>query len=1075
MADEEVRITASMNDDLSGALTRVGERIKHVEDEAEKLGAKGKAAGKAAASGMNDLGDAADKAGRKSETAGRQMEGAGRKAAKAGAEAAIGSEGLKKFGEAADKAGKKAGGLGSIFTALKFSGIITGVFALAGGVSALAAGAVIAIGGLAPMVGVLAGALPIMAAVKLSMLAFKLAATELKPTLDGIKNQFTALGPVIANGGLKSGLDYFSRSIHGLVKITGTGLAGLGAEIGGAAREAGNIAKSAPFLNQVSTIFAGLRPIVHSLALGLLAIGQAMLNVMQAAMPAAQLMAAFFLRMANGLRDWTAAQLASGKMTEFISNGWVLLQRVGGVVVDVLIGLFNIFRIGAGYAGGMGDSIEAAATKFRLWTGSEAGVARITKYFQDSLPALQEMGKLLGMAAGGLLAIGGNQNVAPLLAQIRTELAPALGQLVTNLSGQGGLGPALIDAATALANLFAGMDFSALTMFVQGLASILQSLVWISANVPGASFVISGLLGALIGIKLLGPVFGLIGKGADAFNWMGGALKETEKLSGGQKVFAAVVKPVGEALSTVGKSVLNFLVPALRTIAIVGVGALRTLSTALLTTPVGWVILAIMAIVGIIVLLWMKCAWFRDAVRAVWEAIKVAAMAVWNAIKVAISAVVDFFVAYWTGASAMFQSIINGIVDIAMWIWTHGIKPVVDFILWYWGMLWDIVKTVVQTAVYVIVGIFTLIAVTAKYAWEGIVAIAQWAWNTILLPIFQFIGFTATAMWQGVLMIAQIVWNAIVATVQWVWNTILLPIFQFIGFTASAMWQGILIIAQFVWNAIVAVVQWVWTTFLQPVFTTIGSAGSALWSVISSAASAVWGVITSGWNAVWGFLSGIWDKLKGAGTGVWDAIKSAASAVGDVVKGVWNGIVDTFKGVWNWIAKGWNNIPDIHVPDWIPLIGGKTFGLPKLPLLWHGGEAPGGVAIVGEHGPEPLVVGGQFAGMVGQNGPEIAKIPAGGYVVPNLATLSALPGLAKSIPAGVASAVARSVPGYAPAVASSGNGALAREVRNLASAVAAQPPPIYATSSNVRAEVEDALRTIRREDAARGRYDYGRG
>ncbi|MCM8552347.1 hypothetical protein [Streptomyces sp. STCH 565 A] len=44
--------------------------------------------------------------------------------------------------------------------------------------------------------------------------------------------------------------------------------------------------------------------------------------------------------------------------------------------------------------------------------------------------------------------------------------------------------------------------------------------------------------------------------------------------------------------------------------------------------PWGWIVLAVVAVVAVIVLLWQKCAWFRDAVKGVWLAIQLGAKVV---------------------------------------------------------------------------------------------------------------------------------------------------------------------------------------------------------------------------------------------------------------------------------------------------------------------------------------------------------------------------------------------------------------------------------------------------------------
>lgn len=1087
MADEEIRISASLDDDLSAALARIEQRIRAVEDEVEKLGAKARVAGREGAEGFDEFGESVEDAGDKADKAKRPIKESGDEAEKSGKKAQRGGSGLDEFGKKAQRAGKRAGGFASILKVMKFAGLISGAFALAGGLSAIGAGAAIAVGGLAPMSGALLAVLPLFAAVKLATLAWKLAATQLEGPLNRIKTQFTELGPVIAGGGLTSGVNYFATSIERLVKAAGKGLSGLGGELGATARHAGDVARSAPFLRQVSEIFEGLRPIIGALSRGVLSLALALVNMLQGALPIGAKAAQAFENVAFFLSQWTAAQLANGKMAAWLDKAWSIFTDTVEVLSNLLVGMYNIFRIAGGFAGGFGTSIENLTAKFRMWTESAEGQARITRYFQDSLPALREMGRLLAIVLGGLGALGANQNVAPLLAQINDQLLPAIGLLVRNLAGQGGLGPAVISAAASLTQLFAGLDFSGLTMFVQGVASVLESLAWLQQNVPGANFVLSALLITMLGFNLLGPVWAIVGKGAAAFSWMGVALAGTTKLSLAQKLFAGGARQLALAFISVGGAIVNGVIPALRMIAVAGVGALRTLSAALFTTPVGWIILAIMAVIAVIILLWTKCEWFRDAVKAVWEAIKVAAMAVWDAIKVAVVAVVDAAVSAWNWLKTAWRNTVDFVVMVAAWIWTKAIRPVLDIIVGAFKICFGIMSFIVQTAVYVIVAIISIIAVTLKTTWDGIVLVAKWAWGMIaagamwlwsnaIKPVIDFLVGGFRFGWETISTGAKILWDTIAAGISWLWTTIIKPVVDLFVSGFQLAYSNISAGATILWNVIMTGITWLWTTILRPVFNSIQMVGSAVWNTIASAASAVWNVIRDGWNVLWGFLSDIWGKLKGAGTGVWDGIKSAASSVADVVKGAWNGIVDAVKGVWNWLARGWNSIPDITVPEWVPMIGGKTFGLPKLPTLWHGGEAPGGAAIVGEHGPEPLIRNGRLLGMVGQNGPEIASIPRGGYVVPNLSTLNALPGLAKTIPSGVARAVAASVPGYSGLTGGHGDGgALAREVRALAAAVTERPPPIVASGADVAAQVEEILRRRDRERELRSRYTYGRG
>lgn len=160
---------------------------------------------------------------------------------------------------------------------------------------------------------------------------------------------------------------------------------------------------------------------------------------------------------------------------------------------------------------------------------------------------------------------------------------------------------------------------------------------------------------------------------------------------------------------------------------------------------------------------------------------------------------------------------------------------------------------------------------------------------------------------------------------------------------------------------------------------------------------------------MWNKFAWFRDGVKAIGRGVVDVFIWIARAAAAPFVELWNII----KGAYNLIAKGWNLIPTIHVPEWIPFIGGKDFNLPKMPLLAQGGIIEYGTAIVGEQGPEALINGGRFMGMVGMHGPELrTDLPRGGYVVPNLSTLNRFPVLADRLPGSVADAVAGALPGY---------------------------------------------------------------
>lgn len=1089
--DDEIEISATLRDSISSALVPLDRRLDQFESRLDSVGRAAKKAGSETEAGLGKAEDSTEDLGKASRRAEPPVRRLGDETLKTGAKARAGSTGLDEFAKKASKAGLSSRRSGRmIINSFKFAGVITGVFALAGGVSALGAGGVIAVGGLAPLAGVLGLIPPLLLAAKLGMWAFKLAADAVEQPLTRIKNQFAQLGEQIAAGGLRSGLNFLADSMVGLSQLTGRGLAGIGAELGDIARETGQFVRSARFLGQAEIIFLELRPVVRDLGRGLLYLTQAMLNLIQAALPAANQFARLFMDIAKGLANWTQQVLDNGKASQFFVYSLNLLRRVTGVLVDVIIGLFNIFRIGAGYAAEFGLSIEAAAWNFRLWTSSAEGQQRIAQYFQDSLPALREIGMLLGMAAGGLAKLGANQNVAPLLAQIRTEFAPALGELIAKLSGQGGLGPALITAATALVQLFASMDFSGLTAFLLAIAQVAQGITWLAVNVPGANIVLSALLTSMLGFKILGPIFSLIGGGAKAFSWVFGALRGVQGLTMAQMIFKSVALQLWLVFKMVGAGI---------------VAVIRMIGIAFMANPVGFILTVI---IGLIMLLWFKCEWFRNAVTLIWQKIAHAAGVAWEWIVKAVGVAVEW------------------IVDKAMWLWNNGLKPAWEIIstgVRIYIMIWvTIIKTVVSVIATVVMWLWENVI---KPVWNSIAAAAEIAWSVIKFIVQTVVFFIALQV-KIIATILESIWNAIAFAGRWVWEHVLGPIITwFVEFFRGSIqkisddWDAIVGALTYAWNAfrdaLGTVINWVserwnwltgiigqawdrvYSTFIQPRIDQIKFAWELMTLAIQSAWNSVSGWIGEKWNELTYIVKAVIDTVKGLwGDGMtwlsdffgpigekigdlWSKISDAASKAADITKGVWNKTVDIIKGAWNALAGVWNGVPSITVPDWVPGMGGKTFSLPKLPMLWHGGEvAGGGKAIVGEHGPEPLVKGGRFAGMLGVNGPEVANIPRGGYVVPNLSTLNALPGLTKTLPAGVADAVARSVPGYAGALrgrAPRDNG-LKRAVDKLARAVAGQMPPVHVHGTDdIEEDVRKAWKKIRREENAKGRHNYTAG
>lgn len=206
------------------------------------------------------------------------------------------------------------------------------------------------------------------------------------------------------------------------------------------------------------------------------------------------------------------------------------------------------------------------------------------------------------------------------------------------------------------------------------------------------------------------------------------------------------------------------------------------------------------------------------------------------------------------------------------------------------------------------------------------------------------------------------VWDsikAVFATVaEWVNTNVIQPVAEFftglwntIKTLASDAWAGI----QEIWGAVSA---WFNETVIQPV----GEFFSGLWDGIRQTASDVWNAIVEVWQA-----AGSWFEEHVTGP-----IGKAFEAVGDFVKGVFNKIIGFIEGLINKVIDGINWLIDqlnkisFEVPDWVPDIGGKSFGFNishvsevKLPRLATGAVVPPNrefLAMLGDNKKETEIV-----------------------------------------------------------------------------------------------------------------------
>ncbi|MEU8758096.1 phage tail protein [Streptomyces sp. NPDC048659] len=183
------------------------------------------------------------------------------------------------------------------------------------------------------------------------------------------------------------------------------------------------------------------------------------------------------------------------------------------------------------------------------------------------------------------------------------------------------------------------------------------------------------------------------------------------------------------------------------------------------------------------------------------------------------------------------------------------------------------------------------------------------------------------------------------------------PIMKSAGALIKTVWNGIKSAISTVVKAVATVVKTyvnIWKTVITTVMKAIKTVISSVWNgikaVITPVVNWIKSAIPSAFQAVKDKMSSIWNGLKDIASRAFNGIKSGVS-------GPINGII----GLINRLIGAVNRVK-VSIPGWVPLVGGKTFGVsvPTIPMLATGGvvmpRAGGVPAIIAEAGEAEAVL-----------------------------------------------------------------------------------------------------------------------
>lgn len=243
--------------------------------------------------------------------------------------------------------------------------------------------------------------------------------------------------------------------------------------------------------------------------------------------------------------------------------------------------------------------------------------------------------------------------------------------------------------------------------------------------------------------------------------------------------------------------------------------------------------------------------------------------------------------------------------------------------------------------------------------------------KTMVMEFIQTLGEAFKAFYEGVLKpLIEWVVNDVIPAILPVINTIIDTVVNLAVRIANIV-SGIIQVIKGIIDFLVGIFTGDWEKAWNGIKEIFSGFGSVLQNLVQGVFEAVRGLFTAGMQVISGIWTSAWTGMKTAVSTIFEGIKN-------VIKSVINGIIGAINGMIRGIVSGINavgtvlNKLKIDIPDWVPSLGGKSFGLnipkvnaPQIPLLAKGG-----------------VIGSAGSAVVGEDGAELVHLPRGAQVTP---------------------------------------------------------------------------------------------
>lgn len=369
-------------------------------------------------------------------------------------------------------------------------------------------------------------------------------------------------------------------------------------------------------------------------------------------------------------------------------------------------------------------------------------------------------------------------------------------------------------------------------------------------------------------------------------------------------------------------------------------GAITGFTTALgaVSGPVMAVIAIVAALAAGFMYLWQTNEDFRANVTAIWAELQASFSELGAGIMQMINQLMPLIQQTAATVLSAFAQIASAVIPVLVELIGAILPVIIDLINQMLPILTQIVQAILPVFVQLISALLPILSQIVTAIMPVIIQLL----NTILPIIMQIIQAVLPILIQILNMLTPIL-NMIVSLLTPILNLIISLVEPILNLIMSAITPLINIFMSLI------------NTVLQPIMPILQALANIFTAVLGAAIQAIQPIVQS----LISIFQGLINFITGVFSGSWS---SAWSGVVQVFGGLWDGLVGLVKapinaviGLVNSAINALNGI-SVTIPDWVPAVGGKTFGIniPNIPMLATGGFTDG-VSIAGEEGMEAVI------------------------------------------------------------------------------------------------------------------------